>query len=142
MAISQADPSILSETKSGFVVSGGDGSIFTGTPKLVQRVIVELLTEQGSMRFNPKVGSPFVSGIKSGQLYSEYDIKALFLVSADTVKTNLKALETDSTPINERLSSISLSRMTVLPGRVIMTITIKDMAGTSYNIATLAGVSI
>lgn len=142
MSISQTDPSILSQTKSGFILSGGDGTLLTGSQKLVQRVILELFTAKGSMPFNSNVGCSLVNSLKSNQIYSEYDIQTNFAAAAYTVVSNLKKLETDATPMDERLSGISLSRITIVPGKVIMTVKITDALGSSYDVATLAGVSL
>ena len=141
MTTPRYDVSILNTTSAGTIVSSGDGERIYGVKKLVQRVILELLTVKGSMTFNPEVGCTFLSNLKKKPIYSEFDVKNIFLAAKIDIINRLKQEEDTNTPDDERLENMSLTTITLVPGRLLLTIAIKNKAGTKDSLTISTGVT-
>ena len=81
------------------------GLVTTGIQKLAQRFILELLTEKGTLRYQPTRGTDFMRDARLGVLQSALDVLASFSAALVDVKNNLVAEEESSDPLDERFFS-------------------------------------
>ena len=114
----------------------GSGKITTGIQKLVQKWAILFLTEIGSMEYHAELGTRFLTLASQGGIRDVATARGEFQLGAQLVQNTLAALETDSMPADEKLSSavltaVSLTRRT---GRLNMTVTITSEAGTSHDV--------
>lgn len=110
------------------------GEICTGTQKLAQRFVLELLTEEGSMRFLPERGCRFMTDIRFGRLHTEQDVETSFLFSLVNVTRNLQNEETDEMEDDERFASATLLAIAILPGFLSLSVQVTSLAGTSRKV--------
>lgn len=107
------------------------GLIVTGIQKLAQRWALEFLTEEGSIRYDPDRGCPFVGAVRRGELLTELDVFQAFALSAPIFERNLQNEETDADPDDERFRQADLLSVVVSPTLLIIRVKITSRAGTS-----------
>ena len=105
------------------------GQLATGALVLVQRVLLGMFTQLGSMAYLPSAGSSFATRLQFGQFASEYDLFTAFTASTRQVKSALQAEESATDPIEERLQDLKLQKLILAPGGVIMTLAITSQSG-------------
>lgn len=103
--ISASQKKLLTQALAG---PGKGGVINTGIAKLGQRFLLELLTEQGSMKFLPNRGCGFMTEARLGQIRTQVDLTASLSRALLNVQTNLRAEELDTDPLDERYGSAEL----------------------------------
>ena len=110
------------------------GRVVTGTEKIAQRFILELLTVTDSV---PQLtaGCAFITRLATGTVTNESDVFVIFVSVLNTVVMNLKALETEDDPNEERLSSIKIESLTVAEASLNLNLRIQTAAGTTQNIS-------
>lgn len=111
-----------------------DGLAITGMRKLAQRFITRLLTTKGSVVFDPDFGSDFSTLLRSGQLRTDYDVRAIFSASVADIETQLKNEETDATPLDEQFRSVELISVTIGSAKISILVEIISQAGDDYQI--------
>lgn len=119
----QMTQSLFNGTDGGMVVAGID--------KLIQRWLIEFLTEVGSLLYLPERGSTFMRDARLGRLQTEADIETAFLFAATDVDRNLKNEEDDTWFDDERLDAANLLSITLTPQQVSLNIEIRSLAGDS-----------
>ena len=112
-------------------VSGGE--ITTGIQKLAQRWLITLLTELGTVKYKPTMGTTFMTQLRQGYIRSDADMRALFALSELRVREQLNNEVTATTPLDEQYRDASLTGVTVIPGYVNISVTFRSRAadGTS-----------
>ena len=105
-----------------------DGEICVGIQKLAQRWILEFLTENGSMRFQPDRGCRFVTDLKTGRLRTIADVVTSFGFSAFTITNNLQLEETDEMPDDERFDRAELVETTISGDTVSLRVRVVSLA--------------
>jgi hypothetical protein len=115
-------------------LSIADGLAITGIRKLAQRFITRLLTSKESVRFDPEFGSDFMTSLRSGQLRTDYDVKAIFSAAAADIETQLRAEEFASTPVDEQYKSAELVSVTIGAASVSIVVEIISQADNAYKI--------
>lgn len=117
------------------VKKGQSGSVITGIEKLVQRFLIELLTEQGSLAYLPTRGTLFITQARSGILHTSQDLFAAFGTAEVQVNINLRAednVEVD--PPDEQYQSASLLSANLVGDQANLTIRVNSAAGTSRQV--------
>ena len=117
-----------------FIENVTNGRIITGTEKLAQRFILELMTEKGSMKFRPTRGTDFVVETRQGTLDSEVDVYSAFSLALLTIKNNLTSEDLATDPADEKLDTASINKIVISPGRFAISITIKTLAGSATTV--------
>jgi hypothetical protein len=113
---------------------GGGGEYVTGIAKLAQLVLIELQTELGSCADDPTRGSTFFTKLRQGYIYTETSLKQEFAFAAGYVVDRLKLSQTADTPLEEQLTSLELTGVTLIQGQVIFSMTMTSAAGTAHAI--------
>lgn len=102
---------------------------------LAQRWVIAFLTEAGSLPFNPNRGTSFIPRLRAGELRSEADVSAAFLLALAEMVDQMDAEETDDTPDDERYASAELLEVGLLPnGKLSLTVSLTSVAGTSRTV--------
>lgn len=81
---------------------GTGGRICTGIQKLVQRFIIELFTEKGSIPYMEQRGTGFMTEARLGYLRTQIDIFAAFSRALSDLKVSLSVAESSDDPADER----------------------------------------
>ena len=115
-------------------LSIADGLAITGVRKLAQRFITRLLTSKGSIKFDAAFGSEFMSSLRSGQLRTDYDVKAIFSAAAADVETQLRAEETANMPEDEQYKSAELVSVAIGSASVSILVEIISQADDNYKV--------
>lgn len=130
LMLQSADP-LASGPRTAAALYDGSASAVTGALKLVQRVVLELFTERGSMPFLPTRGSRFLTIVRSGGVRTAVDVHQAFAFGAADVERNLTADETPADPADERLVGLALLSFSLTPGRLTLSVRINSAAGSS-----------
>jgi hypothetical protein len=107
------------------------GEICVGIQKLVQRWVLEFLTELGSMPFKATRGTQFMRQVRQGQLRTEADVIAAFNFAAVDVRLNLVNEEYAGMPDDERMGSAELLQVAILADHLQLTMQLTSQAGTA-----------
>lgn len=110
------------------------GRITTGIQKLAQRFILELLTEAGSMKYNPTRGCDFMTTLRVGGVQSQLDLFVAFSSALVDVRKNLQAEESETDPDDEKYDSAEIINVTFSPGEAAVYVKINSVAGDSRTV--------
>jgi hypothetical protein len=117
------------------VQPGQSGALITGIEKLVQRFLLELLTEQGSMPYALARGTFFMTQIRAGMLSTSQDLFAAFGAAELEIRTNLRTEEDVATnPADERYKSASLLAASLQGDLAVLTIQVMSVADVSRTV--------
>jgi len=107
------------------------GTACTGVQKLAVRWTLEFLTVQGSMRYLPARGTPFLAEVIAGRVLSELDVFALFSFSQTTLERNMANEDEDdpNTPDDEKLLNAELLSVELQPDLLKLFVRITSIAG-------------
>lgn len=114
--------------------TGHGGQICTGIQKLAQRFLLELLTEVGTLAYQPTRGCQFMLDARLGLFQNQYDVLASFSASLVDIQRNLQAEESEADPDDERFDSAEAISVTFQPGDASITAQITSLAGTSRSV--------
>jgi len=138
-----ADLIILAEADSGAMVAPVlDASLQRGTPKLVQRVVLELFTERGTLRYRPERGTRFLRDLRLMRFRNETQLLSVFAAARLQLKANLQSDQTDADATDEQLKDVVVSRLTLLPGRLLLTLQVQSQADSVYTFTTRLNLSL
>lgn len=110
------------------------GKIVSGIQKLVQRYLLELLTEYGSMPYAYERGTSFLYEARSGLFSTQIDVLGAFARANSLIAENLRNDATDTDPEDELFDSAAVDSIVFSPGKVTIYATILSKAGTSRQI--------
>lgn len=113
------------------VKPGQAGALITGISKLVQRFIVELLTEKGSLDYLPDRGTFFMTSLRLGLIRTSQELFASFNAAAQDVRINLQREETNTDPSDEKYSNAELISTSLLGDTATLVVRITSQAGDS-----------
>lgn len=119
------------QLQQSFAGTSGAGEICTGIQKLVQRFVLELLTEKGTIPYDTDRGCTFLTDAVAGRLQTELDVIQTFNLALIDIIRNLQGEEAETDPTDERFSSARLLGMTLLPGYLSLRVQVTSQAGTS-----------
>lgn len=108
------------------------GFLCTGVQKLAQRVLLILLTKKGSMRFDPEYGTIFMLLAEAGGFRTVTDVEQAFYGAKLDLLRQLKAVEEDDDPLDERIRDLILLGITLAPGSVSLRIQMTTQAGSTH----------
>lgn len=110
---------------------GQGGKIVTGIQKLVQRFLIELFTEAGTVPYHPDRGTMFLTEIRSGELRTHLDVLGAFARAVSTIQRTFAAEDKATDPPDERLESVTLDSISFEPGTLRLYATLTSRAGAS-----------
>ena len=116
------------------VLPGQSGQICTGIQKLVQRFLLELLTERDSMIYSPTRGCDFMIQARLGELRTPLDVLAAFSAALVDIRSNLLSDERPEDPDEERYDSASVLGVSSEPGWISLKIALNSLAGPARTI--------
>lgn len=103
------------------------GSTVVGSEKLAQRVVIELLTEEGSQQYSGR-GTAFITRLRTG-IYTEMDVLVAFASVHNKLRSNLQGEEQPTDPPDERYLDSYIDQIIIGPGAVQLRLNIKSRAG-------------
>ena len=126
------DDTLLTQT---LVKAGQSGALITGIEKLVQRFLVELLTEQGSLDYQVKRGTFFMTALRAGTVRTSQELFSAFSSAEVDVRDNLK-LEEDfaNDPPDERYARAELLSASLFGDTATLNIRVDSVAGESRTV--------
>lgn len=131
----------LSKAVADRIESGGSFGprICAGMEKVVQRYAKLLLTDLGSVRFDPELGNGLLSSIRRGEVYSEAWVNHLFNEANRNVLNAMKIDDNDTAsfgplPDDERIDSAELAGLEIdeASASIRIHVRIATLAGESY----------
>ena len=108
------------------------GRIVAGIQKLVQRFIILLLTEKGSVAHFPDKGCEFLTDARTGVFLVPLDVFTSFSSSLVDIEQQLKATEAATDPDAERFSSAEIIAVTLAAGNASVRVRLVSRAGSGY----------
>jgi hypothetical protein len=129
LAYDNAQPDAESLLLPALVVPGQSGALIAGVEKLVQRFILELLTELGSLVYLPERGCVFLLEARSGQWRTPADVEGSFNRSKLTIRRNLLGDELETDPDDERFADAELTSVALTGDKATLHISISSLAG-------------
>lgn len=112
----------------------GSSKTVSGIRRLAQRVLLELLTDHGSMPYQSRRGCTFVRRCRAGM--SEYDVIVAFAAARSRIKRLLKTDVTADTPKNEQLADMRLGGIFLGNGQLIAAVLVISRAGDAVQVDT------
>lgn len=109
-----------------FDVAGG--AVVSGALKLAQRVIIELLTEQGTLQYFPERGTLFLKQLREKHM-SEGDVMAAFYAAEVDLVRNLQLEEAETDSEDERYDGSNISEIVVTDGAVSLKLRVYALSG-------------
>lgn len=137
LAFDGAKPDNGGEAKltSSLIVDGGSGALTTGIQKLVQRFLLELLTEKGSLQYQPDRGTLFITYARTGYIRTTAQLISAFNSAELDVANNLRLEENFNTdPLDERYESANLLSATLNGDTAFLSIRVNSKAGESRSV--------
>jgi len=132
IAFQDAGFDILKLTSQSIFSPADVASLCTGIQKLVQRWLLEFLTNRGSMGFHlANRGTDFLRVFRNRAFSTESEVRSQFNFASVAVYQNLLREWTANTPDDEKLASATLTGVTIQPGFLTLAIRIDTVAGTS-----------
>lgn len=111
------------------------GALITGIEKLVQRFLIELLTEKGSLDYDLNRGTFFMTQLRSGVVRTSQELFAAFSSAEVDVRNNLRLEEdADTDPDDEQYSLAILQNASLLGDTATLTIQVMSGAGESRTV--------
>ena len=111
---------------------GTAGEVVSGVEKVAQTFTILLLTDPGSVLYQPQLGTNLVPSVRGGQLRNEADVRTAFLLAAALVQRamNLAGLKAGLPP-DEMLASYALTKVVIdrAGGTLSLTVQLTTAAG-------------
>lgn len=114
------------------VGSDHGGRITAGIQSLVQRFLILLLTEKGSVPHFPNRGCEFLTEARTGVWQVPFDVFTSFSASLVDIEQQLKAEELYTDPPDERYSAAEVLTVSLSGGNASISIQLTSRAGSSY----------
>lgn len=113
------------------VLPGQSGALITGIEKLVQRFLLELLTDRGSLEYQLHRGTLFLMRIRAGVVRTSQDLFAEFSTAELELRNNLRLEEAITDPADERYAGAELLSASLSGDQISMVIQVNSLAGSS-----------
>lgn len=111
--------------------AGKGGAVVTGPQKVVQRFLLELLKEKGTMLLRPGGGTDFITEARLGYLRTATDVTGAFARAVIDVRATLSSEESEEDRDDERFKNAELLGVTVSGGKASLRIKVITRAETS-----------
>jgi len=111
----------------------GNGSLVSGIAGLAQRFLLELLTDRGSMQYQPERGCGFLQEARRGGLQTPLDIAGAISRALIQIARNLALDNTATTPADEQLDHVVIQQIRYSAGHAVIHLQLqsKDYAATA-----------
>ena len=106
------------------------GLLYSGSMKLIQRFLLEMLTSKGSVRVWPDRGTSLPSALRNGYIMQEGQLRAAFALAELEARPKLQNEEANTDPNDERYKSAALTTIQVQTDAVIIQIQLTSRADT------------
>ena len=106
------------------------GSYVSGLQKLAQNFLVELMTQKGSVRFEPDFGSRLPSELRGMNILSLNDLHGSLARSLNDVVMNIRSRERMTDTPDELLADVSIIDLRQMLDRVIVSLRLRSESGT------------
>lgn len=116
------------------VLPGQSGALITGIEKLVQRFLIELLTERGSLEYQPSRGTFFLTRIRAGIVRTSQDLFSEFTIAEVELRNNLILEESTTDPDDERYQESRLLSALLFGDQANLSIQVTSRAGESRTV--------
>ncbi len=113
---------------------GEAGEICTGIQMLVQRFLIELLTEAGSMPYAPSRGTRLMTLLNQGQVRTQLDAIQAMQGALVDLQQNLWSEESSLDPDDERYDSATLLTVELTSAGIKYTLQVSSRAGTARKV--------
>jgi hypothetical protein len=130
LAIFQPVP-MTTETIASLSLPYRSGSYASGIWKIAQNFTAELMTQQGSVRFDPGYGSRLPDAIRGHNVVAVVEIQAVIAGAIDDVLTNMRRRETPMSIPSEIIESVEIAKIQQDFDRVVVDLAITTLAGSS-----------
>ncbi len=110
------------------------GRQVAGVQRVAEQFTALFLTVRGSCLCDASRGSDFMLLLRTGQLYSDFEVTSSFKLAASEVLDYMAAQVTEDTPDDERLTEADLSWFTLQPPSLLLGIKLTTAAGTAREI--------
>jgi len=110
------------------------GALIAGIQKLVQRFLLELLTERGSLEYQPARGTFFLTRIRAGIVRTSQDLFSEFSLAELELKNNLMLEELNTDPSDERYLKAQLLSASLFGDQATLNIQVTSRAGESRTV--------
>lgn len=110
---------------------GGGGTLLTGVLKMAQRATLLLLTEQGSLRYAPDVGTLFMAEARRGRWRTTLDVQQAFHAALVDVRRQMARLARAADPADELYAGGGLLSVGLAGDRVELVVRWESQAGTA-----------
>lgn len=104
------------------------GEITTGINKMVQRFLLRLLTERGSIKYQQDEGTDFIRRLRLGQIRTETALRSAFTIAEIRIKAAFTREEQEDDIDDERFDRAELTAVVIRPGFANLTIQIRSQA--------------
>lgn len=116
------------------VEEGGSGQITAGIVQLAQRTLLELLTEEGSIPYDPTRGTLFMRELRLGQIRTTIEAEQSFSLAVNQLSVSLVAEEDDDTPDDEKFDTLVLDSLALAGDKLTVRATLTSVAGEGITI--------
>ena len=116
------------------VSANNSGLLIAGVEKLVNRFLIELLTEKGSLDYAMDRGSFFMTQLRLGLVRTTADLFYEFSVAELDVRGQLQGEELPTDPDDERYAGSSMLSSSLLGDTMTLSVNVLSRAGTSRNV--------
>lgn len=132
--LSGAKPSGEAALSQELAAPGNPGMICTGIQKVVQKFLLELLTEQGSQPYRPRRGTSFMIAMRQGRVTTEFELRQAFSAASLMAQLTLRSEEQADDPDEERLTEVRLEGVSLAGGYASLTMRLTTVAGTARRV--------
>jgi hypothetical protein len=129
LAFKDIEPNKDSLTTMALARENDGGEITAGIQKLAQRWLLEMLTEEGTIPWEPERGTLFMTQLRLGLVRTTIEAEQLFFFAEDQARLNLILEEDDDMPDDERFGSASLVSLAVNGDLLVVRAELTSRAG-------------
>lgn len=115
---------------------GDGGALIAGIEKLVQKILLVLLTRMGSRKYSPTEGTTFMIDAAAGRWRTAPDVENSFYTARLDVSRQCRDSEAADDPLDERWGSLELIGLTLVTDKVTIRLRVVSAAGTEYTFMT------
>lgn len=134
LAFDDATAAGEAQLRLALVYPGSAGALTTGIQKLVQRFLLELLTDRGSLQYLPFRGTSFLMRLRAGYVRTSQELFSEFTAAELLIRSNLRLEEIATDPLDERYRNAALLQATLDGDTAQLKIQITSQAGESRQI--------
>ncbi len=108
------------------------GLLCTGIQKTAQRVLITLLNKRGSVLYRETDGTAFMTDMERGAWRTQADVFQSFTASKLTLMRQLRGVEEETDPEDERVDDVELENVELEADSVSLTFRLTTLSGDDY----------